>query len=215
MPLRALLLDLDGTLVDSARDLQEALNAMLAEEGLRPVGLEECKGMIGDGGGKLVERALAATGGDPARQPACLARFLARYEAEPTRHTRPYPGVVETLERARARGLKLAVVTNKPEAATHLVLEALGLAGLFDAVVGGDTLPRRKPDPDPVLLALDRLGVAPGDALMVGDNHHDVNAARAAGVASVAVTYGYSHVPHAELGAGRLADRFAEVLEGA
>lgn len=212
MPLRAILLDLDGTLVDSAEDLRDALNAVLAGEGLRAVGLEECKGMIGDGAGKLVERALRAAGGSPDRQEAALARFLAAYEADPVRRTRPYPGVVETLGRLRERGLRLAVVTNKPEAATRAVLRLLNLSALFDAVVGGDTAERRKPDPAPVRLALARLGVEPGEALMVGDNHHDVAAARAAGVRAVAVTYGYSHVPHPELGADRLIGRFEELL---
>jgi phosphoglycolate phosphatase len=211
--IRAVLLDLDGTLVDSAEDLRDALNRLLAEEGLRPVDLAEIKGMIGDGGPKLVERALAATGGDPDRAATLLPRFLGLYEGNAARRTRPYPGVVETLARLEAAGLRLGCVTNKPSAATREILAALGLARFFGAVVGGDTLARRKPHPDPLLHAAEALGVAPSETAMVGDNYHDVAAARAAGMAALAVTYGYSHVPHAELGADRLLDRFDEVPE--
>jgi len=212
IPLKAILFDLDGTLVDSARDLQEALNALLAEEGLRPVGLDDVKAMVGDGAAKLVERAFAAAGGDLARLPELVRRFLDHYRTEATRHTGVYPGVPETLAGLRRRGLELAVVTNKPEAATLDILEALGLRGFFGAVVGGDTLPERKPHPRPVLAALERLAVSPDAALMVGDNDHDVQAAHAAGVRAVAVTYGYSHKPHAELGADRLIDAMIELL---
>lgn len=210
--IRAVLFDLDGTLVDSAEDLRRALNAVLAERGLRSLGLAEVKGMIGDGAAKLVERGLAATGGDLAGHGEALRRFLAIYEANAAEATRPYPGVAETLAALKARGLPLAVVTNKPAAATAAVLEALGLAPFFQAVVGGDTLLERKPHPAPLLHALAALGVSPGEALMVGDNHHDVKAARAAGAAAIAVTYGYSHVPHAELGADHLIDSLTELL---
>ncbi|HVL72491.1 MAG TPA: phosphoglycolate phosphatase [Beijerinckiaceae bacterium] len=212
MGVRAVLFDLDGTLVDSAEDLREALNRLLAEEGLRAVGLAEIKGMIGDGGTKLLERALAATGGDPGRAAALLPRFLSLYEGHAARRTRPYPGVVETLERLATAGLRLGCVTNKPSAATAEILQALGLARFFGAVVGGDVLPRRKPHPDQLLHAAEALGVAPSETVMVGDNYHDVAAARAAGMGALAVTYGYSHVPHAELGADRLLDRFEDVL---
>lgn len=211
-PLKAIIFDLDGTLVDSARDLQDAANVLLAEQGLRPLRLDEVKAMIGDGVAKLVERAVTAAGGDLSRLPALAARFLAIYEANASRHTEAYPTVRETLEGLRRCGLSLAVVTNKPFAATNSILGDLGLSAFFDAVIGGDTLPERKPHPAPVLLALERLDVAPEAALMVGDNYHDVQAARAAGVRALAVTYGYSHRPHAELGAERLLDTLSELL---
>lgn len=211
-PLKAIVFDLDGTLVDSARDLMNATNALLAEEGLRQVSLGEVKSMIGDGAAKLVERALTATGGDLARLPECVARFLAIYEAHASRHTQAYPGVPQTLERLRRLGLSLAVVTNKPFAATLDILDALELRAFFDAVIGGDTLPERKPHPAPILAALEQLGVAPEAALMVGDNYHDVQAAHAAGLRAFAVTYGYSHKPHAELGADGLIDAMPELL---
>jgi phosphoglycolate phosphatase len=210
-PIRAVLFDLDGTLVDSAEDLRHALNLLLSDEGLRALSTEEVKGMIGDGVLKLVERALAATGADPSKAPALLPRFLSFYEGNAAAHTRAYPDAVEALQALAAAGLRVAVVTNKPYAATLEILEALGLARFFGAVVGGDTLPQRKPDPAPLLLAAERLGVRPDESLMVGDNHHDVRAARAAGMRVFAVTYGYSHVPHAELGADRLIQNLAEV----
>jgi phosphoglycolate phosphatase len=210
--LKAIIFDLDGTLVDSARDLRDAVNVLLAEEGLRQIDLREVKSMIGDGAAKLVARAVVAAGGDLSRLPALVARFLQIYEANASRHTEAYPGVVETLSALRELGLPLAVVTNKPYVATIDILEALGLRAYFDAVVGGDTLPERKPHPAPILAALRHLGVAPEAALMVGDNYHDVQAARAAGVRTFAVTYGYSHKPHAELGADRLIDTMSELL---
>lgn len=208
----AFLFDLDGTLVDSARDLQDATNVLLAEEGLRAVSLDEIKSMIGDGVAKLVERAIVATGGDTSRLPLLVSRFLEIYEANASRCTEAYPGVVSTLEHLRQIGLRLAIVTNKPYAATAEILDALGLRIFFDAVIGGDTFPERKPHPAPILAALKHLGTAPEAALMVGDNYHDVQAARAAGVRAFAVTYGYSHKPHAELSADRLIDDMSELL---
>ena len=213
MPLKAVLCDLDGTLVDSAEDIRAALNGLLAELRLDAVGPEEIQGMIGDGVGMLIERALAARGGNPAKAPQLVPRFLALYEPNAARSTRPYPGVPETLRALRSEGLRVAVVTNKPETATREILASLDLAALVDVIVGGDTAPERKPHPAPVLLALERLRVTRADAVMVGDNHHDVAAARAAGVRAIAVTYGYSHVPHAELGADRLIATFPELVE--
>ncbi len=209
--LEAVLLDLDGTLVDSAEDLRDALNAVLDREGLRAVSGEEVRAMIGDGVPKLVERGLAKTGGDPGRARDLVPGFLAIYEPRASRKTRAYPGVLETLQALKAAGLRLAVVTNKPEAATIAILDALGLAPLIDAVVGGDTLPERKPDPAPVIAALHRLGGEARAAVMVGDNHHDVQAAHGAGLKAVLVSYGYAHgAPHA-LGADSVIDAFADL----
>jgi phosphoglycolate phosphatase len=210
--LKAIIFDLDGTLVDSARDLRDAVNVLLVEEGLRHINLDEVKSMIGDGAAKLVERAISATGGDPERLPEYVARFLKIYGANASHHTEVYSGVVDALVGLRRLGLSLAVVTNKPYAATIDILEALDLRTCFDAVIGGDTLPERKPHPAPILMALSQLGIPPEAALMIGDNYHDVQAARAAGVRVFAVTYGYSHRPHAELGADRLIDTMSELL---
>lgn len=211
LSVKAIIFDLDGTLVDSARDLQVAMNALLAEEDLRAVSLDEVKAMVGDGAAKFVERAIVATGGDLTGLSRLVKRFVEIYEANPTQYTESYPGVSGTLEHLRLLGLPLAVVTNKPYAATVSILDALGIHRFFDAVVGGDTLSERKPHPAPLLLALDRLGIKPEDALMIGDNYHDVQAARAAGLRVYAVTYGYSHKPHAELGADRLLNAMSEL----
>jgi phosphoglycolate phosphatase len=213
MRLQAVLLDLDGTLVDSAEDLRDALNELLAGEGLRPVTGEEVRAMIGDGVLKLVERGLARTGGDPARAGALVPAFLAAYEPRAARKTTLYPGVLDTLGALRAAGLRFAVVTNKPAAATRQILGALGLADLIEAVVGGDTLPERKPHPAPVTAALRALGVAPAAAVMVGDNHHDVAAGHAAGLKAVLVRYGYAHGAPETLGADRIVDAFADLPE--
>jgi len=220
MTIRFVILDLDGTLVDSAPDLHAASNRVLAEAGRAALDLETVKRFIGDGVRKLVERAFAATG--PALEPAALdlatARFTTLYEAAATVLTRPYDGVPETLARLRAAGLRLAVCTNKPLAAAGIVLRELGLASLIDGVSGGDSVAHRKPHPDHVRDALRRIGggsaVGSDRAAMVGDNEHDIAAGKAAGLATVAVTYGYARQPYETLGADRLIDRFGD-LDGA
>jgi phosphoglycolate phosphatase len=208
---QAIIFDLDGTLVDSAEDLRAALNKLLRELKLRPIEANEIKGMIGDGVLKLVERALAATNGDPEQRDFLLPRFLALYQANPAALTRCYPGVLETLDALRRKGFRLAVVTNKPVFATKKVLEALSLAEFFPVVVGGDSLPQRKPDPAQLIEAAQQLGVNVDQTLMVGDNIHDVEAAHAAGMRCIAVSYGYHHRPPSEFNADRLIDRFDEL----
>lgn len=210
-PIRAVLFDLDGTLVDSAEDLKEALNRLLGGRGLRAVTREEVITMIGDGALKLLERALDATGSDPAVAPELLTHFLELYERNAATHTRAFPGAQEALVTLQQRRIALGLVTNKPAAAAAEILKALGLASFFGAVVGGDTLPERKPSPAPLLHAAGQLRVRPPETLMVGDNHHDVRAARAAGMRVAAVTYGYCHVPHEELSADWLIDSLTEL----
>lgn len=206
-----LCLDLDGTLIDSAADLAAALNALLAEEGLRALEVSEVKQMIGDGAARLVERGLAAAGAPVDDSAPYVDRFLAHYAGAETAHTETYPGVRETLEALRADGWRLAVVTNKPEAPTRAILDALGLAPLFEAVGGGDSFPVRKPDPGHLLGVLALLGAEPARAIMVGDNAHDVAVARAAGIPAVAVSYGYPRMDPEKLGADRLIHSFAEL----
>lgn len=204
------LFDLDGTLVDSAVDLMDSLNELLRSEGLCAVQLVETKAMIGDGVLKLIERALARVGGEPARAPELLGKFLAIYEPRATANTRVYPEVPETLGWLHGR-LKIGLVTNKPTRAAHAILADLGLAPFFDVVIGGDTLACRKPRPEPLLAALDRLGVEAVRAVMVGDNHHDVEAARAAGARAIVVAYGYSHTSPDLLGADFTIERMSEL----
>src|SRR4051812_27214903 len=142
----AFIFDLDGTLVDSVPDLRAALNEVLRERGRRPLAADEVRRMVGDGVPALVERGLAATG-DTKELEAAEARFLALYEAAPAALTRAYPGVPETLARLVASGARLGVCTNKPQKATIGVLEGVGIAGFFTAILGGDAVPSKKPDP--------------------------------------------------------------------
>lgn len=208
-----LLLDLDGTLVDTAPDLADALARLLAEEGLPALPEAEVARLVGDGAARLVARALAAHGRpcEGARLDAYVARFLAHYGAAPAARSRPYPGVAATLEALRAAGWRLGVCTNKPQGLSEAVLAGLGLARFIDAVAGGDRFAVRKPDPGHVLATLELLGVAPAAAVMVGDSRNDVAAARAAGVACVAVAYGYSKEPAERLGAARVVASFDEL----
>jgi phosphoglycolate phosphatase len=209
---QAIIFDLDGTLVDSAEDLRAALNKLMGELRLRPIEASEIKGMIGDGVLKLVERALVAVNGDPEQRDFLLPRFLAIYQANAADLTRCYPGVLETLDALRRKGFRMAVVTNKPVFATKKILEALSLAEFFPVVIGGDSVQTRKPDPGPLLEAARQLELDVSKLLMVGDNIHDVEAAHAAGMRCVAVSYGYHHRPPAEFNADSLIDRFSDLL---
>jgi phosphoglycolate phosphatase len=210
--LDAVVFDLDGTLVDTAPDLGGALNRLLAEHGRVPIGADGIRRMIGDGAAKLVERGFAATGGLPAALPSLVERFLAIYEPNIAETSRPFPGVVETLERLKAAGLRLGVCTNKPDEATRRLLAALDLSRHFTAVSGGD-VPARKPDARHLLGVLRDLDASPTRSLMVGDSPNDVAAARNAGVPVVVVSFGYTTTPAAQLGADRLIDDFAALPE--
>jgi phosphoglycolate phosphatase len=209
---RAVLFDLDGTLIDSLPDLAAAVNRLLVGEGREPLAADRIKAMVGDGAGTLVERAFAAAGGLPGPDVApYLARFLADYEPRSAETTRPWPGVEDALAELRRRGLSLAVCTNKPSRATEEVLGALGLTRFFDIVVGADDAPALKPDPAHVAVILTRLGLRPQQAVMVGDSINDVLSAKAAGVATVVVSFGYARGAATELGADLVIDHFAEL----
>ena len=214
---KAIVFDLDGTLIDSAPDLQAAINRMLAQLGRSPLSVDAVTGMIGDGVPKLIERALTATGGIPDDGTAdALAGWVARfgddYEGCGFPLTRPFAGVIEVLAELHAAGFPLAICTNKPQVATVEILKRLGLARFFNAVLGGDALNGvRKPDPRPLLAAIEALGVAPGEAVMVGDHLNDLACARGAGTPAILCAYGYSRVPVDEMGADAVIERFTDL----
>lgn len=206
----AVVFDLDGTLLDTAPDLCGTLNELLAEHGRPTMPLTRLRPMIGDGAAKMVERGFAASGEVPADFTALIRRFIDLYEARIAAETQPFPGVIACLDRLRAAGTRLAVCTNKTTSLTETLLAALELRHYFPVVIGGDG-PARKPDPRHLLAVTERLGVAPEQALMIGDSINDVAAAKAAGIKVVAVTFGYTTTPAIELGADAVIDSFDEL----
>jgi phosphoglycolate phosphatase len=199
---QALVWDLDGTLVDSAPDLATALNAVLDMRGFFTLPLDQVRTMIGNGVPKLVERGFNAVGirPDEAQLDHLVEMFKLEYATCATDNTRPYPGIVEVLQEIHGMNIPMGVCTNKPEAFTRQILEGLGLAGYFSSVVGGDTTPARKPDPEPVLACLRGLVAEPASSLMIGDSIHDVHAAHAAGMPIGVVPWGYRSAPVEKLG---------------
>ncbi len=192
---RAVLLDLDGTLLDTVADLAAAVDAMLAELGHAPIGERAVRTYVGKGARVLVRRALAGSLDAPfdeAAVDAAMPVFERHYARENGASARLYPNAVEGLAAMRAKGLALACVTNKPQAFTDALLGRTGLARFFAAIVGADPRIARKPDPAPLLHACERLGVASAQAVAVGDSMNDVQAARAAGMTVIVVPYGYN-----------------------
>ncbi|MDN3568236.1 HAD-IA family hydrolase [Paeniroseomonas aquatica] len=202
--------DLDGTLVDSAPDIHAALDRLAAGLGLPGYSRPEVVGMIGDGVRRLVERALAARG-RPFEE-AALDAFAADYTARAAERTALFPGIAAVLAGLEAAGWRLAVCTNKPAAATAALLGALGLAGRFAAVGGGDSFPTRKPDPAHVQATLALAGGSPDRAIMIGDHRNDVIAGAGAGLPCIFAAWGYGTPAMAE-GATAVAARPEELAE--
>jgi phosphoglycolate phosphatase len=205
---RTLVLDLDGTLVDSVDDLTVALNHVLQARGLPATERREVTLLVGNGAAALLQAAFAARGA--VSDEAALAAFLADYTAHSAVLTRPFPGVEATLAEMAGRGWQFAVCTNKPEAAAQSLLRDLKLAHWFAAVGGGDSFPTRKPDPAHLLATLAAAGGAVGRAVMVGDHANDVAAAQGAGVPCVFAGWGYGRAAMAD-GAIAVAAAFAEL----
>jgi phosphoglycolate phosphatase len=190
--IRAVLFDLDGTILDTAADLAAAANAMLAQVGRATLPEAQIRDYIGRGVQNLVTRSLEATGGASAQEASgALAVFERHYLAGIADRTRPYDGVVEGMEALSRAGIPMGCVTNKAARFTEPLLERTGLMRFLRVVVSGDTVANKKPHPEPMLHAAAKLGVAPGETLMVGDSLNDVASARAAGCRVVVVPYGY------------------------
>ncbi len=218
IPFGAIGFDLDGTLLDTFRDLGAAVNHALVLGGFEAVSVESSKDLIGGGAKIMLARAVEAQGGLPEDEFKRLYKaMLAFYEDNNAVHTVPYPQVREVLAQLAAQGVRMAVVTNKFEAFARQVLTQLDLIGAFETVIGGDSMGRgddgqflAKPHPAPVLKAREVLGG--GSFVFLGDSTYDVRAAKAAGVPVIAAAYGYCDRPPHELGADGVIDSFGDLI---
>lgn len=191
-----ILIDLDGTLIDSVPDLAYCVDATMSKLGRAPWGETKVREWVGNGVERLVKRALVGQlEGEPADglYQQALPIFMAIYQDNVSQRSCLYPGVEDGLKQLKARGYHIACVTNKAAQFTEPLLKDMGIYSRFELVVSGDTTPRKKPDPMPLLYAAEKFGVAPQDCLMVGDSTNDVTAARQAGFQIVCVPYGYNH----------------------
>ena len=205
--------DLDGTLVDTAPDLIGVLNHMLGEHDLPQVPLDAARHLVGHGAAVMLAHGFAEAGAawDEARAPALLDRFIELYLDRIARESRPFPGAETALDRLAAEGARLCVCTNKRTDLSIALLDALNLGGRFAAIVGPDSVTRRKPDRAHLLEAIAMAGGDPGRAVMIGDSATDTATARAADVPSVVVSFGYTEIPAHQLGGDVLIDRFDEL----
>jgi phosphoglycolate phosphatase len=220
---KLLAVDLDGTLVDSAPDIAHCLGTALEAVGFVAPGEARTRVWIGDGLETLIARALSHAaqaqsreaalrdGGREGLQAAALEAFLACYADNLFTRSRLYPDVEVTLDALRARGLRLCCITNKRFSFSDALLVKAGVRDRFELVLGGDSLAEKKPSPLPLTTAARTLGIEPGSALLVGDSHQDLRAAKSAGYAFVFAGYGYGKVDETELGAAPRIARFADI----
>lgn len=210
-PFSVVAFDLDGTLADTAPDLTAALNHALGELGRPPIAAAEVRHMVGHGARALLQKGLSATG---EVNEALIERgfpiFLDHYQAHIADHSHPFDGLEAALDTLAARGVKLAICTNKLESLSRELVDALGWRDRFVSLVGGDTLAVRKPDPAPLFEAIARAGG--GRAAFIGDSITDTDTARAAGIPCVAVTFGFSDRPAEQLGADALIDHYDQLI---
>lgn len=200
MTLPTIVFDLDGTLIDTAPDLVDTLNVVFAREGLPPVPYESARNMIGGGARGMIARGLEADGRvmDPTKLETLFIDFIAHYTDHIADRSRPFPGLIDALDKLSARGCRLAVCTNKLERLSLLLLRALKLDDRFAAICGQDTFDIQKPDPEVLRRTIATAGGDPRRAIMIGDSVTDIRTARAAGVPVIAVDFGYSEKPVAE-----------------
>ena len=217
LPIKAVVIDLDGTLLNTAPDLAYSAELMMAELGRPCPSIETISTYIGNGVSRLVKRVL--TGDMDAEPDAALfekaiASYNRHYSANVSRYSRPFPGVVEGLQAFKAMGLHVACITNKAAVFTHPLLKDTGLFDYFELILSGDTLPKRKPDPMPLLHACEVFTIQPAELLLIGDSLNDTQAARAAGSPVFCVPYGYNRGrPVAELDLDAVVPSLAEAAK--
>lgn len=213
---RGYLFDLDGTLIDTAPDLCRAQNVALQKHGFEPAAEAQTRLWVGHGARVLLEKAIAAQRREPVSTPVLDAmhqEFLSYYQANIADASRPYPGVIDALHRLADRGARLAVVTNKLEGLSRVLLDAIDMTRHFDLIIGGDSAAQSKPAADPAALACGQLQLGADEVLFVGDSTTDVGCARAFGCSVVCVSYGYNQgTPPDQLGADGIIDSFAALL---
>lgn len=213
MPFKAIIFDLDGTLLNTIEDLRDSMNLALAEHGYPTFGTEAYKVFVGNGMRKLAERALAGTGADEAAVRTVLNAFKEHYGRLQRAKTRPYPGIPETLASLRGKGIRLAVLSNKADLNTQAVVNYFFPEHPFEFVVGQREGVPTKPDPAGALSIASAMGLAPGDILYVGDTGVDMNTAGAAGMYSLGVLWGFrSEKELVENGARRIIERPEQIL---
>lgn len=209
------LYDLDGTLIDSAKDMQLAVSHVLADHGLPAVTEDDVRNYMGQGSKVTMAKAFAKYEKklDDAALSAVTREFVRYYEADPVSHTVAFDGVADVVARFGRLGLKQGVCTNKFERPSRMILEHLKLMPPITDLAGADTFPVRKPDPRHILMLLERMGADPKRAVMIGDSIHDVESAHGAGLPAVLVSWGYTDKPASELGAESVIQQFGALPE--
>jgi phosphoglycolate phosphatase len=207
--------DLDGTLIDSARDMQVAVSNVLKDHGLPPVTEDDVRIFMGQGSKVTMNKAFTKYGKilDEAALTGVTKEFVRYYEADPISNTTAFDGVADVVAHFAKLGLKQGVCTNKFERPSRMILEHLKLMPPIADVAGADTFPVRKPDPRHILMLVERMGGDPRSTVMIGDSIHDVEAAHAAGLPAVLVSWGYTVKPASELGAEAVIQRFGALPE--
>ena len=213
MAARTIVFDLDGTLIDTAPDLVATLNVVFAREGWPQVPYAVARNQIGGGARAMIARGIATEGiaVPPAKLEQLFADFIAHYSEHIADRSRPFPGLTEALDRLAAGGARFAVCTNKLERLSVLLLKELNLADRFAAICGQDTFGMQKPDPEVLRRTVAAAGGSLAGAIMIGNSLTDIRTARAAGIPVIAVDFGYSERPVAELGPDRTVSHFAEL----